>query len=157
MFYERPYFLLPSGSALKPYRLLARVLEDSGRAGIASFVMRGHQHLVAILAERGILRAQTLRFAEQLRTPAQIGLPERPTQLDAGLVERMRDRVRAHAAPDIERAELRDETRERTLALAERKLAEGRDLVEAPAAEPGGEAEIIDLMDVLRRSIAASG
>jgi DNA end-binding protein Ku len=49
---------------------------ETGRAGIATFVMRGKEYLVAILAENGILRAETLRFADEVRTAADVGLPE---------------------------------------------------------------------------------
>jgi DNA end-binding protein Ku len=154
LLFERPYFLLPNSSALKPYRLLALVLEQSGRVGIASFVMRGHQHMVAILAEGGLLRAQTLRFASQLRTPESIGLPSKPKRVDAGEVERLRALIREHTRADIDRAELEDENGQRIRELAQRKLAEGRDVVEQPRAEPGAEAEIIDLMQVLKQSLA---
>lgn len=153
LLFERPYFLLPSTTTIKPYRLLALVLEQSGRAGVASFVMRGHQHMVAILAEGGLLRAQTLRFAEQLRTPEGIGLERAPTRVDASRVKAMRALIRKHSEADIDSDELEDETRERLVALAERKLAEGRDVVEQPEAEPGAEAEIIDLMEVLKQSL----
>src|SRR5690606_18751247 len=150
---ERPYFLLPSTTTIKPYRLLALVLEQLGRAGVATFVMRGHEHVVAILAEGGLLRAETLRFASQLRTPEVIGLPAAPARVDAGRIKRMRALIKDHVEADIDLAELEDPTRERTRALAERKLAEGRDVVEQPEAEPGAEAEIIDLMEVLKHSL----
>jgi DNA end-binding protein Ku len=153
LLFERPYFLLPSTSTIKPYRLLALVLEHSGRAGVASFVMRGHQHMVAILAEGGLLRAQTLRFASQLRTPEGIGLADAPARVDAAKVKQLRALIRKLAEQDIDLRELEDETREQTLALAQRKLAEGRDVVEQPQAEPGAEAEIIDLMEVLKQSL----
>lgn len=153
LMFERPYFLLPSTTTIKPYRLLALVLEQLGRAGVATFVMRGHEHVVAILAEGGLLRAETLRFASQLRTPEGIGLPDAPARVDAGKIKRMRALIRDHVEADIDRRELEDETRERTRALAERKLAEGRDVVEQPEAEPGAEAEIIDLMEVLKQSL----
>ena len=65
-----------AGDSTKAYRLLAATMEESGRAGIATFVMRGKEYLVAITAENGILRAETLRFADEVRSPADVGLPE---------------------------------------------------------------------------------
>ena len=35
-----------------------------------------HQYLVAILSDGALLRAETLRFADELRTPADVGLPK---------------------------------------------------------------------------------
>src|SRR5690606_796011 len=75
-YFDRGYFLAPSGDSTKAYRLLAAVMEKSKRAGIATFVMRGKEYLVAIFAENGILRAETLRFADELRSADDVGLPE---------------------------------------------------------------------------------
>src|SRR5512142_1779865 len=61
VYFERAYFLVPDGDTTKAYRLLAKSMEDEQRAGIATFVMHGKDYLVAIIAERGILRAETLR------------------------------------------------------------------------------------------------
>ena len=66
---ERGYFLAPDRGALKAYRLLVTMMEEAGRVGIATFVMRDTEYLVAIIAEDGILRAQTLRFHDELRSP----------------------------------------------------------------------------------------
>ena len=60
---ERPYVLAPAGESTKAYRLLAETMERSGKAGIATFVMRGKEYLAAIFAEGGTLRAVTMRFA----------------------------------------------------------------------------------------------
>jgi DNA end-binding protein Ku len=154
LLFDRPYFLLPSSGSPKPYRLLVEVLEAGQRAGIATFVMRGHQHVVAILAEDQLLRAQTLRFASQLRSPEDIGLASAPRTLDDARVERWRGHIREHVAPDIDPAELEDDERTEILALAERKLAEGRDVIELPEPESTDDAEVIDLMDVLKRTLA---
>jgi DNA end-binding protein Ku len=66
--FERGYYLTPAGDSTKAYRLLAEVMEETGRVGIATFVMRGKEYLVAILAEDGIMRAETLRFQNEVRT-----------------------------------------------------------------------------------------
>lgn len=48
IYFERAYFLTPEGGATRAYRLLAGSMESASRAGIATFVMRGKQYLVAI-------------------------------------------------------------------------------------------------------------
>ena len=73
---ERGYYLTPQKDATKAYRLLAETMERTNRAGIATFVMRDREYLVAIFAQNGILCAETLRFGDELRDPAAIGLPE---------------------------------------------------------------------------------
>ncbi|HSQ19111.1 MAG TPA: Ku protein, partial [Blastocatellia bacterium] len=77
LFFERSYFLTPAGDSEKAYKLLAETMEEIGRVGIATFVMRGREYLIAIIAENGILRAETLRFADEIRSPDDIGLPKK--------------------------------------------------------------------------------
>ena len=75
IYMERGYYLTPTKGAAKAYRLLADVMEKNGRAGIATFVMRDREYLVAIFARKGILCAETLRFHDEVRDPETIGLP----------------------------------------------------------------------------------
>jgi len=77
IYFNRPYFLAPSGKSTKAYHLLTATMEKAGRVGIGSFVMRGHEYLVAIIADNGVLRADTLRYADEIRTPETIGLSKR--------------------------------------------------------------------------------
>ena len=69
-YFEHGYLLAPASDSTKAYRLLAAVMEETDRAGIATFVMRDKEYLVAILSENGVLHAVTLRFADELRSPA---------------------------------------------------------------------------------------
>lgn len=160
MFFERAYFLVPDEGASKAYRLLAKSMESTGRAGIATFVMRGKEYLIAIIAERGILRAETLRFYDELRTPGDVGLPslEPPP---AGEVRAIMREINKLAADKLDRAELADESSRRLLELVEGKLESGEDVIEAPeieeteaSADEG--AEVIDLMEVLARSLGVT-
>lgn len=155
-FFDRAYFLTPAGDSTKAYRLLARVLEDTGRAGVATFVMRGRSYLVAILAERGILRAETLRYADELRTAEDVGIPEppRPSALPKAAVSRFRKAIRSLAEDDLDLSELEDDTARRTLALAESKREKGSDTVEIPDdRDPEPREQPPDLMNVLKFSL----
>src|SRR5690606_3490462 len=107
------------------------VVEDTGRAGIATFVMRGKEYLVAIFAEGGILRAATLRFADEVRSAEDVGLPE-PETPPKKTVDRLARAVRAAAKPALDERELEDEDSRRLVALAEEKLAAGEDVLAAP-------------------------
>jgi len=77
LYFERGYFLTPAAGSQKAYKLLAETMEQSELAGIATFVMRGKEYLVAIFSERGILRAETMRFSDEIRSPADVGLPKK--------------------------------------------------------------------------------
>ncbi|HEX7038436.1 MAG TPA: Ku protein [Pseudomonadales bacterium] len=159
IYFERAYFLAPGRGGARPYRLLAEVMERCGRAGIATFVMRGKEYLVAIISERGLLRAETLRFHDELRRPKDVGLPalEEP---DDGRVKKMKRALEKLEADTLDREALRDSRAARLEALVERKLASGSGVISAPEdAEPSEResAEIIDLMQVLKQSLAERG
>lgn len=153
-YFERAYFLTPAGNTTKAYRLLAATMERSGRAGIATFVMRTKEYLVAILAENGILRAETLRFPDELRTVDDIGLPEQPNA-DTAQVKSMAKAIRKRTEEALDETELEDRYAQRIQALVEKKRKK-KDAVVRPtgvAAEAGEGADVIDLMEVLKRSL----
>jgi DNA end-binding protein Ku len=154
LFFERAYILAPSGNSNLAYRLLASTLERTKRAGIASFVMRGKQYVVAIVAEDGLLRAETLRFAQELRSPDSIGLPA-ATEPSAQKVKSLRAAIhKAHGGAPAA-SELADEYWQRLEKLVKKKHAAGEDLVNPEPVESEDEsvADVIDLVAVLRKSL----
>jgi DNA end-binding protein Ku len=157
-YYQRPYFLVPAGRSSKAYHLLARTMERTGRVGIGHFVMREHEYLVAILSEGGLLRAETLRFPDELRTPEDVGLPKRP-KVPAARVRPLAKAIGALTKDALDVGELADRYAEAIHALAEKKEKRGQDVIRQADLsdedeEPGG-AEVIDLMQVLRKSLSA--
>jgi DNA end-binding protein Ku len=157
IYYERAYFLTPAGQSTKAYRLLAATMERTNRAGIATFVMRSKEYLVAILAENGILRAETLRFPEEIRSPEEIDLAERP-KIPRRRVDEMARTVSRLTRKTLDESELEDDYARRLRELVEAKRKEDRDVVAAPADLVGDEddedgTQVIDLMEVLKRSL----
>jgi DNA end-binding protein Ku len=156
IYFERGYYLAPGRGSNKAYRLLARAMEDTGRAGIATFVLRAKEYLVAIIAENGILRAETLRFADEIRSPADVGLPA-PSKPKPAEVKRVDREIEARAAKKLSPKELEDHARDRLLKLAERKLRSGEDVVQLDEDESGDTSDgppVIDLMEILKRRMA---
>jgi DNA end-binding protein Ku len=151
MYFERAYYLTPAGQSNKAYRLLAQVMEDTDRAGIATFVMRTKEYLVAILAENGILRAETLRFADEIRTPADIGLPE-PAKAPDTRVKKIDREIGKLAEARMAMSELQDRAAERLRKLVEKKARAGDDVVhlEEPEDRPS---DVIDLMEILKQRL----
>lgn len=155
-YFDRAYFLLPAGDSTKAYRLLAETMERMDRAGIASFVMRGKEYLVAIIAEDGILRAETLRFADELRAPDAVGLPE-PAKVKATGVKRFETALKKLHASKFDPDELHDVAAERLIDLVARKQQQGEDVV--ITGEPGeaeADDDVIDLMEILKRSMGGA-
>jgi DNA end-binding protein Ku len=156
IYYDRAYFLVPTGGTNKAYRLLAEVMEKKDQAGIATFVMRGKEYLVAIIAENGILRAETLRFAGEVRKPEDVGLPD-PVKPQAPAVKKFEEQI-AKRAKKLDLHEFSDDYVERLEKLVAKKEKKKTDIVRAPVEsredEEGG--EVIDLMAVLSRSLGKS-
>ena len=157
-YFNRPYFLAPSGSSQKAYQLLARTMQQTGRAAVGTFVMRGHQYLVAILSDGNMLRAETLRFADEIRSPREIGLPRRP-KLAAKDLKDLSKAIESLTREELDREELADRYAAALERLAEKKAKKGEDLVDArgEAEEPEeGGAEVIDLMKILKQRLGAT-
>lgn len=151
-YFERGYFLSPAGGSTKAYRLLAQTMEETGRAGIATFVMRGKEYLVAILSDNGILRAETLRFYDEIRSPEDVGLPAK-VKPPAKAVHAFEKAIDAAARDDVPAAEFRDVDAEALMTAVEKKREEAGEVVgEAPAEEENR--PVTDLLEVLRRSLA---
>lgn len=154
IYFERAYYLTPAGDSTKAYRLLARVMEESDRAGIATFVMRGKEYLVAILAENGILRAETLRFAEEVRTPEVVGLPD-PVELKLAEIRKLEKEIGKLAKPSLDTSELVDKSDDRLLKLVKEKVKAGKDVFQVEEDEEEDTSDVLDLVALLQRSLSA--
>lgn len=159
--FERAYFLTPTGSSNKAYRLLSHVMERSGLAGIATFVMREKEHVVAIVAENGILQAETLRFPDEVRTPESVGLPD-PSKPDQKRLSEFAKSIKNLHMPDLATKELHDEYAEHLQALVQKKQSAGAGVVEAPWADDEGIQDDDgesprDLLEIIRRGLQGDG
>jgi len=159
IYFDRPYFLAPSGKSTKAYHLLTATMEKAGRVGIGSFVMRGHEYLVAIIADNGVLRADTLRYADEIRTPETIGLSKRG-KATASKVTQFVKIIEDLTRTDLDLTELEDQEAKALEQLAATKQKEDEDVIhqrglEQAEGEEGG-AKVIDLMAVLRKSLSKS-
>ena len=152
IYFERGYFLTPAAGSEKAYQLLAETMHKSGVAGIATFVMRGKEYLVAIFSDHGILRAETMRFADELRSPAEVGLPKK-LKVTPAAVRKFEKLITAKTKKQFAGSKLRDDETEALLKLVKKKKASRKNVIKVRTEErePG---EVIDLMAVLKRSLA---
>ena len=150
--FDRSYFLAPAAGSEKAYKLLAETMARSELAGIATFVMRGKEYLVAIFPESGILRAETMRFADEIRSAAEVGLPEKK-KLPAATVKKFERLIAKHSHKQLSLKDFKDEQAEKLLKLVERKRKQHKNIVkvEVPEREEG---KVIDLMAALKKSLA---
>jgi DNA end-binding protein Ku len=157
IYFQRPYFLAPAGKSAKAYHLLTATMEKTGRIGIGSFVMRGNEYLVAIIADNGVLRADTLRYADEIRTPEMLELGKRgkPAAAKVTAFTKIIDDL---TRTELDLAELEDEEAKALESIAQAKEQHDDDVIhprglEDADTEPGS-AKVIDLMAVLRKSLS---
>lgn len=152
---ERTLYMAPRPGNARAYRLLATVMEHAGLCGIATLVMRGHEHLAAIVAEEGLLRAELLRFDDELRKPDDVGLPPAPKRIDEDAIDPVREALRSLYADELDLDALHDDREEKLERIAGERLARGVGVVE-PAEAPSQHElreQVVDLMQVLRQRI----
>ena len=144
IYFRKAYYLLPEAGAEKPYALLVRALEETGKVGIAKVVIRNKQHLAALRPLDGVIVLETMYYADEVRKPEQVKagrLREAEVEMAKSLVDNLSDTFDPEKYDDTYRKEL--------LELMRAK-AKGKKLPE-PQEDEGG--EVIDLMQALRESV----
>ncbi len=153
VYFDTAYHLAPDGPP-KPYVLLARAMEASGKVAIGRFVMRNKQYTAAIRAEDGRLVMSTLAYADEVIDPADIdelqGLESvEVNDKEVAMAEALVDSL----AADFEPEKYRDEYREEVMALIQMKAdGEEFEVPEAAAEKP----KVVDIMAALEASVAAA-
>lgn len=152
VYFERGYFLTPTENSEKAYKLLADAMQKTGQAGIATFVMRGKEHPVAIFSDHGILRAEVMRFPDELRSPKDIGLPKKK-KIPPATVRKFETLIGKKSKKQFSPTKLQDEQTERLLKLVKKKQANRANVVrvETDKREPSN---VIDMVQVLKRSLS---
>lgn len=150
LYFDRGYFLAPAQGSEKAYKLLAQAMEDRADAGLATFVMRGKEYPVAIIPDDGILRAETMRFPDEVRSPKKIGLPEKK-KIPAAKVKKFETLLKRHTKKQFKPD--KDENTARLLKLVKKKQSSRKNIVEVET-EEADTSNVVDLMQVLKKSLA---
>ena len=148
LFFRKAYYLLPADGAEKPYRLLVRALDETGKVGIAKVVIRNKQHLAALRPYEGLLVLETMYYADEVRSPEALDGDLGKTKLQKAEVEMAKSLVENLSEPF--KPEKYDDTYRKELLDLIKAKAKGQPLPE-PAQDE--EAEVVDLMAALRESV----
>ena len=153
-YFETPYYLVPEKRGEKAYALLRETLEKAGKAGIASVVIRTKQYLAALVAQDELMVLNTLRYADELKAPAELEIPKAKVtakELDMALrlVEDMADEWEPKKYKDTYREDLLKRIKEKVKAGQTEELTEPEEGAEKPARG----ADVIDLMSLLKQSV----
>jgi DNA end-binding protein Ku len=154
IYFQRTYYLAPQGEqARRAYALLLQVMQEERKVGVATFVMRNKEYLVAVRPADDVLELDTMFFADEIRdaeeeiegVPVEADFTKRELDTAKLLVESM--------TTEWDPRNYRDSYRERVEELIERKRR-GEAIVPGPA--PKKPAQVVDLADALQRSVEAA-
>jgi DNA end-binding protein Ku len=150
VYFEKAYYLGPDKGGEKAYRLLTDAMAKSGRVAVATFVMRGKESLVLIRPSSDGLMLHTMFFSDEVRSFGEIdkgaGAKIRDGEMD--LAQQLIDGL---SNDDFKPETYEDSYRVRVLQLIESKV-EGKEIT--IAAPEAARAQVIDLMDALKESLA---
>jgi DNA end-binding protein Ku len=157
--FDRTYYLEPDSKSTKAYVLLRRTLEETERTAIVKFALRQRTRLAALRVRDEVLVLQTLLWADEVREAAFPSLDEPAKVSDKELT--MSAQLVSSFEADFTPEDYEDDYQVQLRKLVEAKLEAGETVDTAAtfgeAAEEEGEgAEVVDLMEALKRSVAES-
>jgi DNA end-binding protein Ku len=159
IYYDTPYYLSPAKRGEKGYALLRGTLKKSGKAAVASVVIRTRQYVAVLLPMDEMLVLHTLRYADEIRPiedydlPGEVRARGREVDMALRLVKEMSEQWKPRKYHDTYRDDLLARIKEKVKAGATREITEP----EEGAREPKKSAEVIDLMALLKRSVEEQG
>ena len=151
VYFDRTYYLAPSSAeaARRPYVLLLRAMQETGMAAVGKFVLWGKENLCLIRAQGDTLALETLFFADDVRSKAEIEEAVEAIELKKPELE-LAGQVIQSLVGEWKPEDFENEYRRDLKAMLDAKLA-GE---EPKRPEPAPETPVIDLMEALRRSVA---
>jgi DNA end-binding protein Ku len=149
IYYDHPYYLVPTKGGEKAYHLLLEVMHRTNKAGLAKFVLGEREYLVAVYSTKGVLSLITLHYDEEILSDEKMAPEVRSIEAMAEI--RMKKIIKEMAA-DFNPDKQANERRKKIMALLQKKTKKQAP-VEAPVAdEEEGEAPV-DLVAVLEESM----
>lgn len=158
LYIDTPYYLTPDRRGEKVYALLRETLIQTGKVGIANVVLRNKQHLAVVMPLGKALVMNTLRWADEVRGVEYLELKDEA--LDPDLAERELDMAKRLVEDMTEKwkpEQYKDTFQDQIMDLVEKKAREGKlEAVGGPEESVDrGSADVIDLTELLKRSLAA--
>ncbi|HET6220211.1 MAG TPA: Ku protein [Acidobacteriaceae bacterium] len=155
--YVKPYFVVPKkGPQATAFAVVRQAMMDTGMVGLGEIAFAGREHVVALAPppdrkQLGMM-LYVLRFAEELRDPAEYFGKIPPVKLNAAQLELAKQLIKTYTHP-LELDKFTDNYEEAVRELVEAKLANKPLPREKPAKTRG---KVVDLMSALRQSLAAN-
>lgn len=151
IYFAKSFYLGPDKGGSRAYMLLAKALEETGRWAVAKYAARGKGYLVVIRPVGQGLVMQQLFYPNEIRSFDEIDLGD--ASVKENELKMAIQLAEMGAVDEFHPENYRDEVQERIRALIQRKV-EGEEITSALTEEP--RAQVIDLMDALRKSLSGS-
>jgi len=151
VYFDRTYYLAPARetAAQRPYVLLLRAMQDTGKAALGRFVRQGSEHLCLIRPKGDTLALETMFLAEDVNSQAEIEEAvgdNKVKDAELGLARQVIDSL----AGEFDPAELTSQYRQNLRQMLEAKL-DGQEITRPEPVEE--ETPVVDLMEALKRSV----
>lgn len=156
---ETPYYLAPDKRGEKVYALLREALASTGTVGLANVILHTKQHLAVVMPIESALVLVLLRWPNEVRSLDELELTSATTNPTLSKAEKdMAKRLIADMKGKWNPDEYRDTFQEKIMALVKKKASEGKieDVETELGEEPRKTADIIDLTELLKRSLGGS-
>lgn len=156
-FFEKPYFVVPeSDSQAEAFAVVRKALADTGWVALGKIALSGREHVMAIAAPDDDslpgLMGYTMRYAEELRNPAEYFAGIRTPKVSADSLALAKELIQRKSAK-FASSKFTDQYEAALRELIDAKLKHLPLPQEQKPATPG---KVVDLMDALRRSIGSS-
>jgi DNA end-binding protein Ku len=151
VYFDRTYYLAPASepAARRPYVLLLRAMQETGKAALGRFVRQGAEHLCLIRPKGEALALETMFLAEDVNSQAEIEESVGESEVKAPELQLARQVIDSLEG-EFDPKELTSEYRQNLRQMLEAKLT-GGEVVAKP--EPVAETPVVDLMEALKRSV----
>jgi DNA end-binding protein Ku len=154
--YVKPYFVVPKkGPQATAFAVVRQAMIDSDVVALGEIAFAGREHVVAFAPptdEKQLgMMLYTLRFAEELRDPAEYFDKIAAAKQDAAQLDLAKQLIKAYTRP-LELDKFTDNYETAVRELVEAKIANKPLPKETPAA---GRGKVVDLMSALRQSLAS--
>lgn len=150
--YQKTYYLEPDEGAQKPYALLRRAMNDTGKIAIAKVAIRSKESLACVRVVDRALLLETMFYPDEIRSPNRlVGIAEEP-ELNEKEVAMAKQLIENLTEP-FDPHKYRDEYRIALLELIQRKI-DGQEV--EPVAPQPVTGNVVDLMEALEASLRAT-
>ena len=155
-YFEKPYYVVPKDDAqAKVLSIIRQGLVDTKTIGLGEITFSGREHLVAIAAPvseevRGLM-LYMMRYQEELRDPSDYYSGVAAPKVDEKQLSLAKQLIESYRAP-FDASRFKDDYEAALRELVEAKM-EGKE-PPPPEKEPK-RGKVIDLMEALKRSVAA--